>query len=151
MIIKWKKSNPKVIPVLGNLKGKTGQIKSQVLLLEGINVVKDEEWELASQNLDDRIDMPFIEVIDDRVEIEDPKNPKKKIVKSNKGLEKFEAKEAKEMVEDCFNVKTLEFWLENEGRNEIRSLLHEKLDDIKNNNLTKDKQDKRKKSKKKGK
>jgi hypothetical protein len=151
MIIKWKKSNPKVIPLLiekSEKDGKTGQIKGSILLMEGINCVKDEEWKAAAKNLDDRIDKPFIEVIEDAVEVQDPKNPKKKVMKSAKGLEKFEAKEAVKMVEDCFNIKTLEFWLDNEGRNEVRAAIAKKIEDINDNNLTKEKSDKRKKSKK---
>jgi hypothetical protein len=153
MIIKWKKSNPKVIPLLiekNEKDGKTGQIKGSILLMEGINCVKDEEWKAAAKNLDDRIDKPFIEVIEDSSkEVVDPKNPKKKVMKPVKGLEKFEAKEAVEMIDDCFSIPTLEFWLDNEGRNEIRAAIAKKIEDINDNNLTKEKSDKRKKSKKK--
>ena len=64
------------------------------------------------------------------------------------GLSSFNPNDARDMIDDCFNVDTLNGWVEVEPRDEIRAYLKEKLDSILTDNMTKEKQDKKKKGKK---
>jgi hypothetical protein len=150
MIIRWKKSNPVTIPLVGSGKiAPSGKIR----LLEGLNKVNPDEWEIAKKHLKGFQEKYYDEIKDD-IKI------KKKVIQGGKEVEKevmvmglsgFEAEEAIEMIDDCFNVDTLKAWQEKEDRDEIRAALKEKLDAILKDNMTKEKQDNKKKGKKKGK
>jgi hypothetical protein len=150
MIIRWKKNNPVTIPLVG--KDKISP-KGKIRLIEGLNTVDQKDWEIAKQHLKG-FQEKYYDEINDNVKV------KKKVMQSGKEIEKevmvmglsgFDANEAIKMIDDCFNVDTLEAWREEESRDEIRAAIKEKLEAILEDNMTKERQDSKKKGKKKGK
>jgi hypothetical protein len=150
MIIRWKKNNPVTIPLVG---AGSNAPRGTIRLIEGLNKVEKDEWEIAKKHLKGFQEKYYDEIKDD-IKVKKPvmisgKEVMKEV--SVMGLSGFEAGEAIEMIDDCFNVETLEAWLVDENRDEIRAAIKEKLSAILDDNLTKEKQDKKKKGKKKGK
>lgn len=137
MIINWKKPRAGVliIPKIVN-----GQVVKNIQLLPGNNEISDEEWEAVKPNCQDHINAGnliemAVKKIEKMEEIEGKDGKKtKKFVKKEEGkkIKEINAKQAKEIVLDTWDLKTLEKWLNEEGRDEIRAIIHNQIEEVNN-------------------
>lgn len=149
MIINWKKTNIKVIPVVGSNK----LITSTVNLLPGMNDIPENIWMSVRKLVKDEIERGLIEEVQTKVTVETKKvkNPEtneekeEKVEKvQSKELKDIPPKEASEIVKDTYDLKTLNKWLDDEGRSDVRAVLQNQIDHVEKYG-----RDKRKKSKQK--
>lgn len=141
MIVELKGQNPKIIPITD---ANNITIVDRIVLLPGMNDVSDEKWEKARKNLTGTWEWSKLKEhktekqVEVEVEIETEVNGKT-VVKKNKKLEKKEVglnfsevkeDEAKSMIDNCYNVKTLEDWKEQTNYDNVKSYINKRLENI---------------------
>lgn len=139
MIINWKKQNAGLLVV--SVIDKKGNITRTITLMPGHNEITDDLWENIKVNsgVNHHIDGGnLIEVM----EIEEMKpggrtrigkdGEEKKVVKTTKSIHKMFAKTAREIIQDTWDLPTLEKWLDGEGRDEIRAVIYKQIEKINN-------------------
>lgn len=141
MIVNWKKEKAGILYIpLADGSGK------DLMFLQGHNEVSEEDWETVKEHKSvqkhiERGDL--IEVIEEE-QIEKPVRMRKgketeeksyKVKKQIKDFPEMSAKKAREIVQDTYDIETLERWLGKEGRDEIRALIHNQIELIKNPKL----------------
>lgn len=126
MIIEWTRNKVKVIPCT---IPETGVVLDKIVLLPGMNEVKEEKWKSARHNVLDQINRKIINEIHAEVKVEkkvveDPETKEKKSITtttiSAKQLSKIPAKDAEEIVKKTFNLETLKKWKKKESRESVR-------------------------------
>ena len=145
MIVSWKKekggkdvAGVLVIPVMDE-----GTVVGHETLLPGHNEIDDDKWETIKKTtaITKHIEAGNIQEVYEEVEEEarsrrrgaagDDKETKK-IAKKVKKLTKMSPKKAREIVQDTWTLPTLEAWLDEEGRDEIRAVIQNQIQEIKN-------------------
>ncbi len=146
MIINWGKRNIKIIPLTSECsKAIKVMKKNKIILLPGNNDIPDDAWNEVKKykNIQKSIEAGFIiekefieKEVEKEIEEENEKGEKvkKKIkVKELKGksFKDLDDRKARKMIEDTFDIATLEKWREAEGRADIRNLIDDKIKEIK--------------------
>lgn len=146
MVINWKQARVKIIPLVDPDK-KDVQVSKRVILLPGMNHVDNEDWDICKKILT-KYDMTNMEVITENVIVveevkKDGKTSKKEVKKETSEFKEFSFELAEKAIDDCFDLKTLNKWKKDESRSDVRALILEKIDKIKNrkNDLTIDKRE----------
>jgi hypothetical protein len=119
MIIEWKKDNVKIIP------RKSG---NNVILLPGLNEVPAAVWNEIDKDLNllGGYDGQFLTVRTEKVK--ENETGKTKEVKE---FAEMSGQLTKEMVAECISIKTLEQWIANENRTDIRYAIEKRIDSLK--------------------
>jgi len=143
MILKWNKKCLKVIPVKGK---KSNNIKSKIVLMFGYNDIIDEYWPLIEPIVQDRLDDGMLEVIAQEKEVtrKGPGGKERNVVEKKPiPFSELSSVKADKLIEETFNLKTLEKWLKKETRDEVRLSLKERIDYIKKETSQTAKKDKK--------
>lgn len=139
MIINWKKKNAGLLVI--SVIDKKGNITQTITLMPGHNEISDELWENIKVNsgvnhhIDNNnlVEVMEVEEMKPGVRVRIGKDgEEKKVVKTTKSIHKMFAKKAKEIIQDTWNLPTLEKWLDNEGRDEIRAVIYKQIEKINN-------------------
>ena len=108
---------------------------NMVHLIPGWNEVPDDVWEKIKIDLADRMKAPDggvaqieINTMQQRIEGE---GGKQTTIVVPRPFSKADPILAKEIVQGCYRVKTLEGWLENEGRSDVRALILTQIESLK--------------------
>lgn len=139
MIVKWNEDRLKVVPVtsakkemMKEVKNKSG--KANIILLPGTNDVHNGDWEIAKEHLALDIKLKRIEVFSDveakKVKGKDGKE-KTNIKESPKSLSRFDPDEASVLIKECNNMETLKYWKQKDKRDDVRSEILSRMDEIK--------------------
>ena len=148
MIVNWKKpkAGVKIVPITNE----RGEIEKNLVLLPGYNEVSEEDWNKARNHaqIADYIKRGFFEEVGEVKELpqteEEKKNGKKNGKKKSKikeiPLGKLKAEKALEVVNDTYQIETLEKWRKVESRDEIRAAIANQIEainkgDIKNGSV----------------
>jgi hypothetical protein len=122
MVIEWKNDNVKMIPTKKN---------GTLFLLPGLNEVDSKLW--------DEVDKEFGLTKGVYAQLIDVKTEKKSAgegkVKEVKEFKEMSNTKAKEMIANCFSVKTLTVWLNDDERADIRYALEKRIDEIKDDKV----------------
>lgn len=118
-----------------------GILIDKVTLLPGNNEVDKKLWEAARKNVISHIRIGVIkekhaEVKEKEIKLKDEKGKltgeiKKEMVLSVKEFNKLTANEAEEIIINTFNIETLEKWKKKTKYDEIRTLISNKIDEVK--------------------
>lgn len=139
MIVKSNMERMKVIPIRTaaaqvptKLKGKTSNAKN-VILFPGANYVKDEDWEMAmianSASLERSFAAGDLELVAKKTEV---KEGDKKVKKEQSvTFAELKPQKAKSLIKDTNDLKSIEQWLKEETRDEIRATLRDRAEEIK--------------------
>lgn len=147
MIVNWKKKNAGLLTI--SVIDKKGNITQMVVLMPGHNEIEDELWENIKINsgVNYHIDNGNLIEVTEVEEIKpgsrrrlSKEGEEEKVVKVTKSIHKMFAKTAKEIIQDTWDLPTLEKWLDKEGRDEIRAVIYKQIEKI--NNPKSDKEDK---------
>ena len=152
MIINWKKPKAGIL-VIPCINPKTGVHEKYLTLLPGHNEVSTEDWEQAEGHCQDHIKNDFMEVVTEKVEkeikvikkvqvkndktgkMEDKDTEVKETIVENKpasSLKKLKPNKARKIVQETYNLETLQAWREIESRDEIRAVISNQIDSIEN-------------------
>jgi hypothetical protein len=134
MIINWKKAGAGVlvIPCMNTNR----KVVKHMRLIPGHNDVRKKDYEQAEEHLKRYIDAGTMEIIVEEVERKSAKPVKKgeerkseKVLKKVKNISKIK-KSAKvlKIVQDTWDVDTLESWRIDEGRDEIRAAISNQIE-----------------------
>lgn len=139
MIINWKK--PKAGVLIIPCINRNGKVVKHITLLPGHNTVNEKDWEQAKKFCKGKLEDGLIEIVmSDKSDIKSLKPKRKKdkdssnednVKKSDtpaKSIFELSAKKAKKIIADTFDLETLGKWLEEEGRDEIRALIHKQIE-----------------------
>lgn len=145
MLIESKKDGLLMIPKLAP----NGVSLGTLTLLQGVNKVSDEDWELVRSLVKDKIDRKIIiekhaeikvteeSVIDEETgePVKDKKTGKEKKVKKtkvvkSKDLKDLSAEAALEIVKETYDLKTLNDWINNGkiGKDEVRAAVRDQIE-----------------------
>lgn len=131
MLINWKKPQAGVL-VIPVIDGRA--VVKNLTLIPGWNEIDDVDWAGAKESCKENIAKGFLVEKVEVQEIELPSDkpgPKKKEKKESfPGINELEANEAREVVQETFNLDTLNGWLKAESRNEIRAVIHNQIETV---------------------
>jgi hypothetical protein len=138
MIVNWKKEKAGLLTVSKMIKG---VIVKTISILPGHNEINDDDWEGIKGQLQSKIDEGHIEVVAKEVvkeiELENGKTKTKKSTATK--LAELEPDQALEIVQNTFDIKTLQKWRKSETRDEIRAAVADQIEFVKNPNPNKKK------------
>lgn len=147
MIINWKKQKAGLLVL--SVIDKNGNITKTITLMPGHNEIDNELWENVKVNsgvnhhIDngDLVEVMEVEEVQPGGRVRIGKDgEEKKVVRTTKSIHKMFAKKAREIIQDTWDLPTLEKWLDNEGRDEIRAIIYKQIELI--NNPRSNKEDK---------
>jgi hypothetical protein len=122
MIVNWKKEKAGVIVI--PCMSEDNLVVDHITLLQGNNDIPDKLWEMAKNSVAHHIENGNIEEV---VEKKEGKSGSK-----GDKLKDLNAKKAKKVVLDTWNMETLNAWLEVESRDEIRATIHNQIEAVNN-------------------
>jgi hypothetical protein len=135
MLVEWTKMKVKVVPIIGL----NGKVAENIILLPGVNDVDDDKWNQARSCVDkdirtNRIIEKHVTLQEKEVEVKnketDEVKKEKKVVVKGKTLKQLSLDQASKIVENTFNLDTLNKWKEKESRDSIRALIMTQLEKV---------------------
>lgn len=150
MIIEWKKNCLKIIPLTKDAGEAVKRLgKNKIILLPGNNEIDDVVWDSIKEykSIQKSLESGQIKIKEystkevekkEMVEEENEKGEKKKVEKKTKikvvkgkTLKDLDPDKAREIVENTYDIPTLEKWRNDEGRADIRNMIDDKIKEIK--------------------
>jgi len=146
MIVNWKKENAGtlIVPCVENKI-----IIKFLTILPGCNDIPDKFWNLAKtqgqikykteKGLIEEIKVKVEKETEKEIEVEKTIKGKKEIITEIKKtkelidateLKDIPAKKARDIVQDTWNLETLQQWMQKEHRDEIRAVIHNQIDTV---------------------
>jgi hypothetical protein len=95
-----------------------GQVEKYIQLLPGNNFVDNAEWERAKIHCYEILSSKMIQ------EVQVTMEGKKSAIES---ISDLKPERAKEIITDCFNLKTLDLWFQEETRGDVRNAIDDRI------------------------
>lgn len=130
MIVFFNEKRVLVVPVMVSRDGVL-KPSGNINLVYGNNDIPDKKWEGVKTLLESHLEDGRIKIVEEEVIIEEKKGDKviKKKVKTSTPKQ-MSAVRMRALIEETFSIKTLETWLRNENRDEIRARLKDKIEAV---------------------
>ena len=142
-LVKLNKDGPLAVPVIereyddkGNAKVISASPDNLVHLVPGWNDIDDAVWEKIKPDIADRMKTPEtgvaqIEIITMQQKSDPDGDGKVKVTIVPKPFLKLDSVTACEVVKGTFRKKTLDAWLESDGRSDVRASIMNQLESLK--------------------
>ena len=139
MIVNWKGERVLSVPVIERGETEDGEIKDtsrvgahkSVILIPGYNDIDDDDWEVIEIHLSKYIEIGRISTETKREKVDEEEGGG--YAKVGVPLRRIPPAKAKNIVDGCFNLASLELWLNGKGdyepevRDEIRTQIKEQV------------------------
>jgi hypothetical protein len=127
MLLRWKKENLNVIPLIATSEEtqKISLKRNYVTLLTGINEIRDSEYSVIRPHIKRDIELKNLEILHEKTQ----SMPGKKQKNAN-SLKDIPYKRAIELVKETFSPETLNLWLAIETRESVLKAVNLRMDEL---------------------